>query len=195
MGIVPYLSNNGYHYYDPRSSTREAWSIALVYWLNIVWVKFSTSTYWNDRINLSPDPMACVPRGRLITDKPRWYNSLRIWGQASWLHRQHIRVGSCSVNRAWPLEPWSIGTVSVTVTARDRTLPDGSGVKLPLTTEQGYCRMFLNMKDNKKQKKTTRKKKDNSKKGDYFLFCRCCTSAIAPDWRSVRDTRYCKDCL
>ena len=55
--------------------------------------------------------------------------------------------------------------------------------------------MFLNMKDNKKQKKTTRKKKDNSKKGDYFLFCRCCTSAIAPDWRSVRDTRYCKDCL
>jgi hypothetical protein len=68
-------------------------------------------------------------------------------------------------------------------------------LQAPLTTEQGYCRMFLNMKDNKKQKKTTRKKKDNSKKGDYFLFCRCCTSAIAPDWRSVRDTRYCKDCL
>ena len=139
MGIVPYLSNNGYHYYDTRPRTREAWSIALVYWLNIVWVKFGTSTYWNDRINLSPDLWAVLNIGFSLA-----IGTLsEIWGQVSWLHHQPIRVGSCSINRAWPrsgqrrliilyltLEPWSIGTVSVTVTARDRTLPDGSGVKL-----------------------------------------------------------------
>ena len=44
----------------------------------------------------------------------------------------------------------------------------------------------------KKPKK--RKKKDDSKKGDVFLNCRSCGDAIAPDFYSLTDKRYCRDC-
>jgi hypothetical protein len=44
-------------------------------------------------------------------------------------------------------------------------------------------------------KKKKRLKKDNSKKGDIFVNCRCCSEYIKGDWRSNLDGRYCKDCL
>ena len=37
---------------------------------------------YTDNLLLIPGPMACVPRGRLITGKPRWYNSLWTWDQS-----------------------------------------------------------------------------------------------------------------
>ena len=44
------------------------------------------------------------------------------------------------------------------------------------------------------EKKPKRKKKDDSKKGDVFLHCRSCGDAIAPDFYSEVDKRYCRDC-
>ena len=44
------------------------------------------------------------------------------------------------------------------------------------------------------EKKPKRKKKDDSKKGDVFLNCRSCGDAIAPDFYSEVDKRYCRDC-
>tara|TARA_R100001079_G_scaffold86282_1_gene49225 strand:+ start:348 stop:536 length:189 start_codon:yes stop_codon:yes gene_type:complete len=40
-----------------------------------------------------------------------------------------------------------------------------------------------------------KKKKDNSKKGDIFFNCRSCGVRIRPDWYSLKDKRYCLDCL
>ncbi len=45
------------------------------------------------------------------------------------------------------------------------------------------------------QNKKPKKKKDNTKNGDYLLNCRACNTYIKGDWRSSRDTRYCRDCL
>ena len=53
-------------------------------------------------------------------------------------------------------------------------------------------------KDNSKRCPTAfkgRPKKDNSKKGDIFLDCRSCGVRIRPDWYSLKDKRYCLDCL
>ena len=44
------------------------------------------------------------------------------------------------------------------------------------------------------EQKSKRKKKDDSKKGDVFLNCRSCGDAIAPDFYSLTDKRYCRDC-
>ena len=46
-----------------------------------------------------------------------------------------------------------------------------------------------------KQNKKPKKKKDDTKNGDYLLNCRACNTYIKGDWRSSRDSRYCRDCL
>ncbi len=53
---------------------------------------------------------------------------------------------------------------------------------------------MMSTKDLEKSKKP-KKKKDNTKNGDYLLNCRACNTYIKGDWRSSRDTRYCRDCL
>jgi formamidopyrimidine-DNA glycosylase len=60
-----------------------------------------------------------------------------------------------------------------------------------------YLNYMMNTSALKKtiQSKKTKKKKDNTKNGDYLLNCRACNTYIKGDWRSSRDTRYCRDCL
>jgi len=53
---------------------------------------------------------------------------------------------------------------------------------------------MMNTNELKKDKKLV-KKKDETKNGDYLLNCRACNTYIKGDWRSSRDTRYCRDCL
>jgi len=62
------------------------------------------------------------------------------------------------------------------------------------TIESEEIKMIQLEFDFTEKKPKKRKRKDDSKKGDVFLNCRSCGDAIAPDFYSAVDKRYCKDC-
>ena len=57
------------------------------------------------------------------------------------------------------------------------------------------CQDYMMSTNELEKSKKPKKKKDNTKNGDYLLNCRACNTYIKGDWRSSRDTRYCRDCL
>jgi len=66
----------------------------------------------NVQKNLSPEPLSITISGSKLTYIAWWF-----WGQVSWLRRQHIRVGSCSINRTWPDRCYRDNKVRIGVTA------------------------------------------------------------------------------
>ena len=85
---------------------------------------------------LSPDP---------IVSSGDWPNQRNwIWGQVSWLHRQHIRVGSCSINRAWPVKS-EITLASALNIGRGLTKLQAASTKLQASS--GKLQAWQDLKD------------------------------------------------